>query len=45
MRRYLYRERAKVRRTPELMAKTLTILNFLIEKGEVSGYLMRENIV
>lgn len=45
MRRYLYRERANVRRTPELMAKTLTVLNFLIEKGEVSGYLMRENIV
>ncbi|ODS15317.1 AVAST type 4 anti-phage nuclease Avs4 [Pseudoalteromonas tetraodonis] len=45
MRRYLYRERANVRRTPELMAKTLTVLNFLIEKGEVSGYLMRENVV
>ncbi|TVP08229.1 AVAST type 4 anti-phage nuclease Avs4 [Shewanella algae] len=45
MRRYLYRERANVRRTPELMAKTLTVLNFLIERGEVSGYLMRESIV
>ena len=45
MRKYLYRKRANVRRTPELMANTLTILDFLIEKGEVSGYLMRESIV
>ena len=45
MRKYLFRERANVRRTPELMEKTLTVLNFLIERGEVSGYLMRENIV
>lgn len=45
MRKYLYRERANVRRTPELMDKTLKVLNFLIDKGEVSGYLMRESIV
>lgn len=45
MRIYLYRERANVRRTPELMKKTLTVLDFLIERGEVSGYLLRENIV
>jgi hypothetical protein len=45
MRKYLYRERSKVRRSPELMANTLAILDFLIEQGEVSGYLMRESIV
>jgi hypothetical protein len=45
MRKYLYRERSKVRRTPELMSNTLIILDFLIEQGEVSGYLMRESIV
>ncbi|MCD9478040.1 AVAST type 4 anti-phage nuclease Avs4 [Photobacterium phosphoreum] len=45
MRKYLYRERSKVRRSPELMSYTLIILDFLIEQGEVSGYLMREGIV
>ena len=45
MRNYLYRERVKVRCSPENMQNTLVILDFLIEKGEVSGYLMRESIV
>ncbi len=45
IRKYLYRERAEVRRSPELMSATLVILDFLIEQGEVSGYLMRESIV
>lgn len=45
MRTYLYRERINVRRSPELMSNVLVILDFLIEKGEVSGYLMRESIV
>lgn len=45
MRKYLYRERSQVRRSPELMSNTLIILDFLIEQGEVSGYLMRESIV
>lgn len=45
MRNFLYRERSKVRRSPELMSNTLIILDFLIEQGEVSGYLMRESIV
>jgi hypothetical protein len=45
IRKYLYRERAEVRRSPELMLQTLTVLDFLIERGEVSGYLMRESIV
>jgi len=45
MRTYLYRERINVRRSPELMPNVLVILDFLIEKGEVSGYLMRESIV
>jgi len=44
MRTYLYRERINVRRSPELMPNVLVILDFLIEKGEVSGYLMRESI-
>ncbi|WP_156801525.1 AVAST type 4 anti-phage nuclease Avs4 [Psychromonas sp. CNPT3] len=45
MRTFLYRERSKVRRTPELMVNTLIILDLLIDQGEVSGYLMRENIL
>lgn len=45
MRKYLYRERINVRRSPELMSNVLVILDFLIEQGEVSGYLMRESIV
>ena len=45
MRKFLNRERATVRRSPELMADTLIVLNFLIEEGEVSGYMLRESIV
>lgn len=45
IRKYLYRERAEVRRSPELMSEMLVVLDFLIEQGEVSGYLMRESIV
>jgi len=45
MRKYLYRERVNVRRTPDLMVKVMIVLDFLIGKGEVSGYLMRESIV
>jgi hypothetical protein len=45
MRNFMYRERSKVRSSPELMSNTLVILDYLIEQGEVSGYLMRESIV
>jgi hypothetical protein len=43
--KYLYRERAKIRCSPEMMKETCIVLDFLIEQGEVSGYLMRESIV
>ncbi|MBQ0780900.1 MAG: ATP-binding protein [Thalassolituus oleivorans] len=45
IREYLYKQRSKIRKSPELKSEVLVILDFLIEHGEVSGYLMRESIV
>ena len=45
IRKYLYSERTEVRKSPELMSKVIVILDFLIEQGEVSGYLMKESVV
>ena len=45
IKKYLYDKRADVRKSPELMSDVLVILNFLINSGEVSGYLLRESIV
>lgn len=44
-RKYIYLHRAEIRRSPELMSETLVVLDFLIEQGEVSAYLLRESIV
>ena len=45
IRKYIYNNRENIRKSPELMADVLLILEFLIEKGEISGYLLRESIV
>lgn len=45
IRKYLYRKRADIRKSPELMAEVLVILDFLTEQGEVTGYLLRESVV
>jgi hypothetical protein len=45
VRRCMLNSRRKVRRTPMLKKRILTILNFLIEKGSVAAYLTREDIL
>lgn len=45
VRKYIYRERERIRRTRQLKAETLVILDFLVEKGSVVGYILRENIL
>ncbi len=45
VKKYIYDFRAKLRKTKELKQQVLVILDFLIEKGSVSGYMMRENIL
>ena len=45
MRQYIYKKREEIRHSNELKQKTITILNFIIEKGSVIGYLLRERIL
>lgn len=44
MRRYLFKNHDKVRRTPNLRVKTMVVLDFLVEKYSITGYLLREDI-
>lgn len=45
IRRYAYKNREKIRKTKELKQNVLIILDFLIKKGSVIGYMLRENIL
>lgn len=45
VRSYVLRNRHKVRTTPQIKAAVLVILNFLLEKGSVAAYLVREDIL
>lgn len=45
IKRYLYENRTLVRRSVELKSDVLVVLNLLIAKGDVAGYLLRENII
>ncbi|EPD0862146.1 AVAST type 4 anti-phage nuclease Avs4 [Escherichia coli O8,13,108,129,135:H11,20] len=45
VRRYINVEREKIRRTRQLKDELLVILEFLVEKGSVVGYMSRENIL
>lgn len=45
VRKYIYKNREKVRKTKTLKDDVLIILNFLIEKGSVVGYMLRESIL
>lgn len=44
MRRYLFKNHDKVRRTPKLRAKSMVVLDFLVEQYSITGYLLREDI-
>ena len=45
IRKYTFKNREKIKRTKALKNKLIIILNFLIEKGSVVGYMLRESIV
>ncbi|MDE9680158.1 ATP-binding protein [Citrobacter sp. Cpo137] len=45
VRRYINTERERIRRTKQLREEVLVILEFLVEKGSVVGYMSRENIL
>lgn len=45
VRKYIYKERERIRKTRQLKDEILVILEFLVEKGSVTGYILRENIL
>jgi hypothetical protein len=45
VRAYVLRNRYKVRATPQIQQQVLTVLNFLLEKGSATAYLLREDIL
>ncbi len=45
IRGYLLQDRHKVRTAPKIQHQVLTILNFLLEKGSATAYLLREDIL
>jgi hypothetical protein len=45
VRKYIYKERERIRRTRQLKEEIFVILDFLVEKGSVVGYILRDNIL
>lgn len=45
VRRYVYENREKLRKGKKVRQEVLVILDFLIERGSVIGYMLRENIL
>ena len=45
IRKYIYLNRTKIKTDLKIKNKILIVLNFLIEKGSVNGYLLREDIL
>lgn len=45
VKKYIYENREKIKKTRKLKQDVLIILDFLIEKGSVVGYMLRENIL
>ncbi|MEX2500125.1 MAG: AVAST type 4 anti-phage nuclease Avs4 [Wenzhouxiangellaceae bacterium] len=44
MRRYLFKNHDRVRRTPNLREQSMVVLDFLVERYSITGYLLREDI-
>ncbi len=44
-RKYIYKNRENIRKTRQAKQEILIILDFLISKGSVVGYMLRESIV
>jgi hypothetical protein len=45
IRRYAITNRQKIKRTNKIKLAVVVILNFLVEKGSITGYLLREDIL
>ena len=45
VKKYIYKNLEKIKKTKKLKQEVLIILDFLIEKGSVVGYMLRENIL
>jgi hypothetical protein len=45
VRKYIYKERERIRRTRQLKEEVLVILDFFVDKGSVVGYILRENVL
>ncbi len=45
IRRYTLTERQRIKTTPWVKDNVLVILNFLVERGSIAGYLLREDIL
>lgn len=45
VKKYIYKNREKIKKMKKLKQEILIILYFLIEKGSVVGYMLRENIL
>jgi hypothetical protein len=45
IKKYVYKNREVIKKHLELKQNVLTILDFLVNKGSVTGYLLRENII
>jgi len=45
IRKYIYRNRETIRKTKKIKDDALVILDFLIEKGSVVGYMLKESIL
>lgn len=45
IRKYIYKNREEIKKTKKLKEDVLVVLDFLVEKGSVVGYMLRENIL
>lgn len=45
VRKYILTSRQKIRTTLQTKKAVVSILNFLVERGSATGYLLRENIL
>lgn len=44
-RKYIYKNRNKIKESSELKKKVLVLLNFLVGEGSVIGYMLREKVI
>lgn len=45
VRKYILSNRRKIKMTLQIKKQVIIILNFLVERGSATGYLLRENIL